>query len=118
MAPQVPALQTWEHNVISVSFVGIFFIGGLFFNLEAREWTSYQAPFTPETFNTNSLFSFLGKPTIFGTEESCQGNTQEHTGILAYGEQFDTWKSIGYMKTSRTFQEVVSVPASFCDFFE
>jgi len=88
---------------------------GLFFDFESLEWTHYTAPTTPNQSSTSALFTYQGKPTIFGALEL--GNPQG-TAVLQYNDKEDNWATIGYMANSRSFQEVIAIPPSFCSYYE
>jgi len=92
---------------------------GMFLNLETFAWTPYQDAGSFSTESTNALFTFQGKPTIFGTNtcEQCDDDQRPHTEVLQYQPDDDTWVIIGNMLESRELHEVVQVPSSFCSFF-
>jgi len=90
---------------------------GHFLDLESLEWTTHQAPYLNDEFDNNSLFTYQGKPTIFGAPETCGGNPQKTT-VLQYDGLADDWSAIGYMQGSRKAHEVIPIPASFCNYYE
>jgi len=80
-------------------------------------WFVGKAPTLPNQSSTSALFTYQGKPTIFGVTESCGGNPQE-TAVLQYNDQVNDWATIGYMANSRRFQEVIAIPPSVCSYYE
>jgi len=86
---------------------------GHFLDLETLEWTSHQAPYYNDELDDYSLFTYQGKPTIFGAQETCGGNPQKTT-VLQYDDLADDWRSIGYMKDSRALPDVIPIPAFLC----
>ncbi len=64
----------------------------------------------------DALWSFRGKPTVFGSTV-CDGlGNCEFRGVEQYDVDTDMWINIGEMIQTRTFHEVVEVPVSFCEF--
>jgi len=70
---------------------------------------------------TNALFSYQGRPTIFGTCSACAIDDEDAVGqfneVLQYQAESDEWVVIGSLMEERTAHEVVEVPASFCNKF-
>jgi len=100
----------------------LFFIDGSFFNLDDGVWRKYESPgyYTEQNIYVNELYSFRGKPTVFGTCKNCDDPndlTAEHKEIIQYLEEDDEWITIGYMQESRIDNLVIEVPISFCDSF-
>jgi len=69
---------------------------------------------------SNSLFTFNGKATLFGTcrnSERCldPGNADE---VVQYDQELNEWVDLGRMRESRRLHAVVEVPARICDLLE
>jgi len=84
--------------------------------LELKRWLELPIAGVFTAQNTNALFSFRGKPTVFGTCEDCN-NADEPTQILQFQLETLEWWYIGDMLEARDRHEVVEVPLSFCDAF-
>ncbi len=89
---------------------------GFWFNLETETWEARRfPPFINIADEPDALFSYQGRPTMFGSP-LCDGEGNcNYSEILQYNEETDTWNSLGFMVEGRQFHEVVEVPISFCD---
>ncbi len=91
---------------------------GFWFNLATLQWQAKRfPPYTDLTEEANALFSYQGRPTMFGSP-MCDGQGNcEYKEVLQYNEVTDNWDSLGSMAEGRQLHEVVEVPQSFCDEF-
>jgi len=104
-------------------FLGLFLSNGYWFNLKELSWKRLAPP--PPTAESatesHSLFSFGGKPTLFGSAQ-CNGNAERRRCPLTKVIQFDPteneWKTLGQMLQQRTLHEVIEVPISFCELLQ
>ena len=104
-------------------FQGILLRNGYWYNLERNSWTVLRfpsyAPFIEDILDQpDTLWSFRGKPTMFGNMENC--NTEgvcDYDEVMQYDDASNMWVSLGRMTESKTFHDVVEVPQSFCDAF-
>ncbi len=95
---------------------GIFTKSGLWFNLTAKEWVQKTAPpLDPAAPRPNSMWSFQGKPTIFGAAVCAGPDACEYEQVIQYDPEEDDWIDLGTMELPRRFHEVIEVPISFCD---
>jgi len=65
---------------------------------------------------TNALFTFQGKPTVFGTSlcDLCDEDSTNLKQVRQYQPDENDWKTIGYLDESRKWHEVIEVPKAFC----
>ncbi len=98
-------------------FPGIFTAEGDWLNLKTMNWEQYAPiPDNCEANRPNNLWSFQGKPTVFGAPV-CDGlGDCYYSQVIQYQAEIDEWTLLGDMHVPRRSQEVVEVPKSFCDF--
>ncbi len=101
--------------VISLS-AGILLSNGYWYSFSASVWQQKRfPPYAPLDRIPNELYTFRGRPTIFGAA-TCDGNGEcEYTDVIQYMSEEDKWKSVGKMLHTRQFHEVIEVPLSFCE---
>ncbi len=89
---------------------------GYWFNLEKEEWEPKEFPPNNvfET-DTDSIYYFQGKPTIFGGAACDLEGNCSYTEVIQYDPELDLWDSIGTISESKQFHEVVEVPKEVCD---
>jgi len=63
------------------------------------------------------MFSFRGKPTVFGNPECNLDFECPLTEVLQYDPATDKWESLGSLSKQRIAAEIVEVPISFCEYF-
>ena len=97
---------------------GVLTAYGYWFNLEDRVW-SYETvtPLTHLAREANAMFTFRGKPTIFGNARCGVNGQCPYTGVTQYDSQRDLWVDLGDMVIERQMHEVIEVPRAFCDYF-
>ena len=97
--------------------MGIFTRSGWWFNLVEERWESKTIGLpTPATANLpNELFSYGGKPTIFGAPRCDALNVCTFDDVIQFDTVEEEWTIIGSMVYPRRFQEMIEVPKSFCD---
>ncbi len=95
---------------------GIFLAEGYWYNLNSTEWIKKAVPpVDPTESFPNAMWTFRGRPTIFGEPVCSDDASCENKGILQYLAETDTWEAIGTMLVPRSYHEVIEIPASFCD---
>ena len=97
-------------------FPGIFLRYGYWFNINTLEWVKKAAP--PYEFvalDPNNLFTFGGRPTIFGNPDCNDIGVCGNNRIYTYYWDTDEWIFEASMERSRYSHEVIQVPKSFCD---
>ncbi len=106
----------YVYNFISIT--GILIRNGFWFNLETETWEAKRfPPLVTISEEPNALFSYQGRPTMFGSP-ICDGEGNcEYKEVLQYNEVSDTWDSLGSMVENRQLHYVIEVPNSFCDEF-
>ncbi len=113
---------TSDNLVATVTFVcnflltaGILLRNGFWFDIGERKWQQRRFPpfpnFIPEP---NAIYSFRGKPTVFGNlycdvEVNC-----DYSQVIQYDAESGDWIDIGKMKQGRAFHTVIEVPMEFC----
>ncbi len=98
---------------------GIFTRDGYFFNLRTLDWEQKAPP--PDNCEApaaNAMWSFQGKPTIFGAPYCDAVNNCYYSQIVQYQPEYDEWTLLGDMTKTRRLHEVVEVPNYFCDLLE
>ncbi len=92
---------------------------GYWFNLDSLEWeVKMFPPNNVYVTEADSLYSFRGMPTIFGSPVCNSEGDCEYTEVMQYDNDDDEWNSLGYLLESRSFQAVIEVPQSVCDLIE
>ena len=97
---------------------GILTQYGYWFDLEDKTW-SYQTV-TPLPFlrqEANAMFTFRGKPTIFGNAKCGTDGACPYKGVVQYDAETDKWIDLGDMLIERQMHSIVEVPSTFCDYF-
>ncbi len=95
---------------------GITIRTGHWLNLDTLQWEARAGP----TYNPlagevpNDMWSFRGRPTIFGNPFCDEDFNCVNTEVLQYDPEADAWAPIGYLSEGRYYHEVVEVPRSFC----
>ncbi len=98
---------------------GIFTRYGYFYNLNSGEWEKKAIPpYDRVAGLTNSMFTFQGKPTVFGVPSCKSEGVCTYRSIIQYNPDNDEWVNIGEMRDSRRFHTVVAMPSSVCDNFD
>ena len=98
---------------------GIFLRDGNFYELDTKRWINKTPPpLDDEADKPNSMWSYQGRPTIFGSPV-CDPHTNEclDKEVIQYNPENDKWKSLGHMLRPRNFHEVVEVDGTICDYF-
>ncbi len=94
----------------------MFIRTGYWFNLTSREWHKKTGPvYNPLTLLPNNMWSYQGKPTIFGNPFCDEDLECSFTEVLQYDPELDDWISLGNMLGPHTYAAVIEVPESFCD---
>ena len=62
-----------------------------------------------------AMWSYQGKPTIFGNPVCDDEAHCENKEVIQYDPESDSWVMIGQMLESRTYHAVIEVPAEFCE---
>ena len=114
--PQALAAPTKCVGVEIGGSPGIFTRFGYWFNLDTLLWEAKASPqyeiiVPPE----NSMWSFRGRPTIFGHPKCDAAGDCINVDVIQYDPIADEWGSIGAMNRTRRFMEVIEVPGDFCD---
>ncbi len=97
---------------------GIFTRYGFWLGLNSQQFEKvHEPPYHPWANVPNAMWSFRGRPTIFGNpvcdiEQNCLYNR-----VIQYVPESDEWIQLGTMTRSRTFHVIVEVPISYCDQF-
>ncbi len=98
---------------------GLFTRYGFWLNLNSLQWEKKALP--PYRVQglavrpPNEMWSFRGRPTIFGFPICNNEGVCFQQGILQYDPQSDSWEEIGTLREPRAFQEVIEVPIDFCN---
>ena len=95
----------------------ILFIKGYYIDLETRNttkvayppWEAIDGPLP------NNMFTFRGKPTVFGFTRCDEEGNCEDDRVLQYDPKADEWRFIGNILGERRDVEVVEVPRSWCN---
>ncbi len=89
---------------------------GFWFNLETETWEAKRfPPYINIADEPDGLFSYQGRPTMFGSP-ICDGEGNcDYKEVLQYNEESDTWNSLGMLVEGRQHHDVVEVPISFCE---
>jgi len=79
---------------------------GFYLNLDTLEWARMPGKNSALTFNpvanpVNSMFSFHGKPTVFGDLECMDNANCVYTAVKQYRPEEGGWIKIGQLKESR-----------------
>ena len=64
--------------------------------------------------SASALFTFRGKPTIFGQPDCQDTGTCINRGVVQYDPYEDQWVSMDDLEYARQYHQVVEVPQSFC----
>ena len=65
----------------------------------------------------NSMWSFQGKPTIFGNPTCDEDFRCSFSEVIQFDLASNTWEVLGNMLRSRRYHEVIEVPVSVCEDF-
>lgn len=83
-------------------FKGIFTRFGFFYNLYTDEFEKVmEPPLHPWGGVVNAMWSFRGRPTIFGGSVCQPDGSCKNTRIMQYVPENDDWIELGHMITSR-----------------
>ena len=95
---------------------GIMTRYGYFFDISTQTWTKKADPPVVSIAGvTNALWTFRGKPTIFGHPVCDDVGRCEFKEVWQYDPDMDIWEPIGEMLHSRTYTTVIEVPAEWCE---
>lgn len=92
---------------------------GYFMDLNTFQWSNYsQAYYLNDDENPlNNLWSYQGKPTVFGPFSNCQDGCVYSNDVIQFDPQTKVWNHIGNFNQGRSFHAMVEVSSSFCDMF-
>ncbi len=91
---------------------------GFRFNLETETWEAQRFPphiMINGVADADALFSFRGRPTVFGHPVCDGAGDCEYKEILQFNELSSSWDTLGMMLDNRQLHEVIEVPAEICE---
>ena len=97
---------------------GIMFVKGYYIDLDTQNTTKVSYPpweAIDGPLPSKAMFSFRGKPTVFGYTNCDNEGNCVNDRVLQYDPMMDEWKFIGSIKEERNDVEVVEVPRSWCN---
>ena len=95
---------------------GIMTRWGYFFDMQAKNWTKKaNPPVNAISGMTNAMWTFRGRPTIFGHPVCDNDGMCENKEVWQYNPDKDMWEHLGDMLHSRTYTTVIEVPGEWCD---
>ncbi len=98
-------------------YLGILLRNGYWYDIGNDAWAQRRfPPYANVVVEPDAVWSFRGKPTVFGSTV-CDGEGNcKYTGVEQYDVDMDKWIHLGELTQTRTFHDVVEVPVSFCEY--
>ncbi len=92
---------------------------GNWLNLNSLSWEKRASPvYNPLTTYPNKMWSFRGRPTIFGYPRCDEAGVCRDTEVLQYDPEADEWVDLGDLRQPREYAELVEVPGEVCDLID
>ena len=106
------------------TLAGIYIRQGYWLNLETFAFEVKAPPpyeyvysgisTTPNANNPSAMWSFRGRPTIFGQPDCNDQGTCLKRAVIQYDPENDEWVALENLEFARQYHQVVEMPQSFC----